>query len=161
MRKHKLRTVAATAALLPFAACTPLEVRAVADHFGVVLDDGQTAAVAVHFTAHPDQVDRAIADLQPGPCDVQCIIRSIWPDATEGWALAVARCESSLNPRAKNGSHAGLFQLARRYHEPKAEALGLTWDEVATEARPNTEVALHLYREQGAAPWAASKRCWS
>ena len=115
---RRSRTAAALcAAAITATACTPLEVRAVANHFGIDVTDTQTAAVAAHFSANPDQVDRAIADLQPAdpPCDVVCIIRAVFPDSAEAGAIRVARCESRLDPNAKNptSSATGLFQIVR------------------------------------------------
>lgn len=47
--------------------------------------------------------------------EIEALICSFdWPCAQ---ALRVARCESTLNPRAVNSSgHAGLFQLSPRFH---------------------------------------------
>lgn len=39
------------------------------------------------------------------------IICSVWPDAYEDAAIRVARCESRLDPRARNGQYRGLFQV--------------------------------------------------
>lgn len=96
----------------------------------------------------------------PSVCDSQCAIRLTWPDNVEGWALAVARCESTLKPNARNGSHVGLFQLTGKYHKPRASKLGFTWEQVSTEAWANAATAYDLYAEQGRTPWAASKHCW-
>lgn len=143
---NRLRTVAATAALLPLAACTPLEVRAVASHFGVTLDDTQTAAVAAHFTANPDQVDRAIEDLQPGPCDVVCIIRAVFPDDAETGAIRVARCESGLDPAADNptSSALGLFQIVRGTWNAYADR---EWSR--TDPLHNTLTAYRIWKSDG------------
>jgi hypothetical protein len=134
-------------ALVLLTGCNAGDVMTVAHQHGINLTATEAQSVADHYNACD--------------ADVACTIRAVWPDASESWALAVAKCESGLNPRARNGSHVGLFQLASKYHQPKATALGLTWTEVATQARPNAEVALELYRQQGARPWAASRSCWS
>ena len=67
-------------------------------------------------------------------------------------AVAVARCESRLIPTARNGVHAGLFQLSRHWHEGRARRLGFAWAQMY-EAGPNIAVALDLYREAGWSPW--------
>lgn len=68
-------------------------------------------------------------------------------------AIEVARCESSLNPRATNGVHYGLFQISRTYHEARARSLGYTWDEML-QAGPNSHVAASLWAEEGWGPWS-------
>ena len=68
-------------------------------------------------------------------------------------AVDVARCESSLNERARNGDYWGLFQLSRRYHEGRARSLGYNWDAML-QAGPNSHVAASLWSEQGWGPWA-------
>lgn len=142
-------------------ACQASEVTAVADHFGLDIAPEAAAPIADYYTAQPDEGRAVIEHLAGTACTtVTCVIREVWPDDSEAWALNVAWCESSMNPEARNGSHYGLYQLAKRFHESKAADLGYTWSEVATEARPNAEVALQLYRQQGARPWAASKGCW-
>ena len=68
-------------------------------------------------------------------------------------AIDVARCESSLNPEARNGDYYGLFQISRTYHEARARSLGYTWGEML-QAGPNAHVAASLWSEQGWQPWA-------
>lgn len=67
-------------------------------------------------------------------------------------AVRVARCESSLNPAAVNGSHAGLFQLSGTYHRERAARLGYSWSDMFT-VFGNVAVAYDLWLEQGWAPW--------
>lgn len=43
-----------------------------------------------------------------------CIIRSVFGPRHGARAVAVARCESGLNPNARNGQHLGVFQMGRR-----------------------------------------------
>ena len=40
------------------------------------------------------------------------IIRTVWPDAYEAAAIRVARCESHLQPSARNGQYRGMFQVS-------------------------------------------------
>lgn len=68
-----------------------------------------------------------------------------WPCSE---ALAVARCESGLNPNAYNPSGAsGLFQLLMRFHRWRLHG--------ASEFDPqaNAAAAFSLWLEQGWAPW--------
>lgn len=78
-------------------------------------------------------------------------------------AVRVAGCESTgdetgnnLNEAAKNGPHAGLFQLSRIYHEERARRLGFTWDQMF-QAGPNIAVAVDLFAEQGS--WSPTWTC--
>lgn len=143
------RAAAALCAAATLTACTPLEVRAVAQHFGIDVTDTQAAAIAVHYTANPDQIDRAIDDLQPAaekPCDVVCIIRAVFPDNAEDGAIRVAKCESGLNPAAKNenSSATGLFQIIRDTWNAYSDA---GWSR--TDPLHNTLVAYRIWRSDG------------
>lgn len=137
------------AAVITASACTPLEVRAVANHFGIAVTDTQADAIAVHYTANPDQIDRAVADLQPAadkPCDTVCIIRNVFPDSAEEGAIRVAKCESGLNPAAKNPSSSalGLFQIIRSTWNAYADP---GWSR--TDPLHNTLVAYRIWRSDG------------
>ncbi len=88
----------------------------------------------------------------PQTSGVAAAIRAAFGSAGDK-AVAVARCESRLIPTARNGVHAGLFQLSRRWHEGRARRLGFTWAQMY-EAGPNIAVALDLYREAGFQPWS-------
>lgn len=85
-------------------------------------------------------------------CDAEQIIRAVWreePEHVVREAIAVAECESGLDPSAQSpGGHAGLFQLAPRYH---ADRLGRPVD--LFNAGDNAAVALDLWREQSWRPW--------
>lgn len=78
------------------------------------------------------------------------------PDVAEE-AVRVAWCESRHVPTARNGQFVGTFQLGD-YHRHIAERLGFTWDEVATQARPNIAVAAELYADSGWGPWECKPR---
>jgi hypothetical protein len=78
------------------------------------------------------------------------VITQIWgADSTIG--LAIARCESSLNPAAVNLDNQdgipdwGLFQL----HGVKL-----------LDAHANTVYAFGMYRRRGTQPWESSRPCW-
>lgn len=63
-------------------------------------------------------------------------------------ALAVAACESTLNPNATNGSQIGLFQIASQYHSGRLQPGESLYDPEA-----NVRIAYEIYSEQGWAPW--------
>lgn len=69
-------------------------------------------------------------------------------------AVRVSGCETggTWNPAARNGAHAGLFQLSRTYHEDRARRLGFTWEQMF-QVEPNIAVAVDIYRESGWTPW--------
>lgn len=72
-------------------------------------------------------------------------------------AVRVARCESSLNPRAVNyaGGWHGLFQIAERYHRSAFERVtGQSWSDGIYTAYYNAQYARNLYdRSGGWGPW--------
>lgn len=68
-------------------------------------------------------------------------------------------CESKGNPNAQNGQHAGLTQLAKQYHEGRANKLGYAWSDMH-DGSANLHVASDLYNESGLSPWYPSKYCW-
>lgn len=80
-------------------------------------------------------------------------IRLVFGEAGET-AVKVARCESSLNPQAKNktSSARGLFQIMQSWH-----GIDQKW---LFNPHINILVAKQLYDEQGLAPWEASRWCW-
>lgn len=81
-----------------------------------------------------------------GPADVVATIHAVFGAAGDA-AVRVARCESGLRADNRgNPTHAGLFQLARRWHEGRARRLGFTWEQMY-EARPNAVVAHNLWLE--------------
>jgi hypothetical protein len=73
-------------------------------------------------------------------------------------AVHVAGCESMGDPTgehldatARNGKHAGLFQLSEEYHLERVHRLGYQWEQMF-DAAPNIAVAADLFGE---------KRKWS
>ena len=81
------------------------------------------------------------------------LIRETFPEDPET-ALAVATCESRLNPRAYNDQNvtptydAGIFQL-NSVHDARMDELGLDkWD-----VEDNVTFARMLYEESGWRPW--------
>jgi hypothetical protein len=68
------------------------------------------------------------------------------------WARPVARCESTNNPQARNGTQWGLLQIDIPSHRGRIERLGFRPEDML-EPIPNLIVAQDIWREQGAAPW--------
>ena len=81
------------------------------------------------------------------------LIKQTFPEDTER-ALAVARCESGLNPdaintRNPNGTYdGGVFQI-NSVHRKRLESLGLD----KFDPEDNVKFARMLYDEQGWKPW--------
>lgn len=73
-------------------------------------------------------------------------------------AVKVFGCETggTYNPRATNGSHAGLAQISRRWHGARIARLGFTWEQMF-EATPNLTVAADIFAEQGWRPWTCAR----
>lgn len=61
--------------------------------------------------------------------------------------------ESNGDPLAQNGDHAGIFQLARRWHEGRFLARGWTWAD-AFNAERNAVIAYEIWQDQGWSPWS-------
>ena len=77
----------------------------------------------------------------------------------------IARCESTFAQFDKDGkvvrgrvnnADVGVMQINEKFHADSATKLG--YDLYTMEG--NVAYAKHLYREQGAAPWKASSKCW-
>ncbi len=82
-------------------------------------------------------------------------ILNVFPDAPI--MVAVAKCESNLNPSAdRKGIDGGLFQV-NQVHLPRLNALGLN----RYDLNDNLTYARMLYDESGLGPWYMSKHCWS
>ena len=76
--------------------------------------------------------------------------------------LRIGRCESHLNPDAKNprSSAAGLFQHLAQYWPGRAEAVGMAGASVY-DPTANARVTAWMLSTQGTAPWVSSKSCWN
>ena len=79
--------------------------------------------------------------------------------------VAVARCESTFRHTLSDGSvlrgrvdsaDTGVMQINKRYHEDRADQLGLDLDNLYD----NMAYARYLYEKQGTQPWNASRPCW-
>lgn len=72
----------------------------------------------------------------------------------------VACCESTQNPRARNGSSRGLLQVHARAHRAWLRANGYTADDLHR-VDVNIAAARHVLRVQGLrSAWAPSRSCW-
>jgi hypothetical protein len=81
-------------------------------------------------------------------------IRQYFPESQEK-AIAVADCESGLNPKAVSpgGTNVGLFQI-NTVHKPTVQQMGYSWDQM-TDPYVNSKVARKIYRDSGNSwrPW--------
>jgi hypothetical protein len=69
-------------------------------------------------------------------------------------ALAVAWCESRMDPAATNGAHIGLFQLSPRWHGWR-----LGEGESFFDAAASTRIASEIWSESRWIPWRSSRAC--
>jgi hypothetical protein len=94
------------------------------------------------------QAPQEAASYEPG--SIETLICSVFGDACPR-AIRIARCESGLNPNARNRSGAaGLFQLLG--HADLYEAHGWTISDWA-DPFVNATVAFDLYLASGWSPW--------
>lgn len=87
---------------------------------------------------------------------VEAIIQRHFGDAAPT-AIRVARCESTLNPRAMSpgGGNHGLFQINNVHRGTFESVTGAPWSAVY-DAETNTRFAHWLYRQSGWGPWACA-----
>jgi hypothetical protein len=69
---------------------------------------------------------------------------------------AIARCESSGNPRASNGTHFGLFQ----FDLPTWQSVGGSGNPMDVSPAEQYARAQTLFSQRGTQPWLASMWCW-
>ena len=106
--------------------------------------------------APPAVAAPAAAPVAPDPGSVEAIIHEIFGEHGSA-AVAVARCESGLNPQAvsRGGGNWGLFQI-NKVHRGRVQAMGYQWEDVL-DARVNTLVARSIFDEQGWQPWGCRR----
>ena len=85
--------------------------------------------------------------------EVEQIIRDVWPDELENRAIAIAKRESNLVPRATNFCCYGLFQIYYKYHKSWLPSVGVTSAKQLLDPRLNALAALQLYQRNGWGPW--------
>lgn len=110
-----------------------------------MLDEAATAhEVAVRISPPPPPLD---------PNDVPGIIRAVWPDDLENWALRIAYRESRYQPRVHTWCCHGIFQI-HRDHLPWLCDLGIACTiEDLYDPITNVRAAYTLYQRDGKAPW--------
>lgn len=83
-------------------------------------------------------------------------IRKNFPAAQHDKAIAVAQCESGLNPQAVSpgGGNWGLFQI-NKVHQGMVERMGYRWDQI-TDPYVNSKVARVLFDQSGWRPWSCA-----
>ena len=123
-----------TALSLFSSACSPADVLEGARQLGVELTGDQAEALSGHLTV----VDT--------PAEVEALIRATWPDHAEDRAVAIAKCESGLNPNAKNrtSSASGVMQLLAIHWRGRFDPFN---------ARANIAYAYRLWQSSGWSPW--------
>lgn len=108
----------------------------------------------------PDTLPKPPAERVPRGCDaagdVAAQIRCVWTAGGYGWerdyAVAVATCESGLDPNATGAlGEVGLFQLRPEYHAWRWRGKN-GYDPVV-----NSEAALGLRRDSGWGPWSCAR----
>ena len=100
-------------------------------------------------------------DWERGPWQIKRLIRCAanrWDSPGGGLkAIAVARCESGLRPRAYNtNGYAGLFQQATNYWPGRADTFGMP-DRSVFNGRANIIVSVRMARSMGS--WSAWAGC--
>lgn len=122
---------------------------------------GPDTAASLGIGAQPDPAFTPPPD-QPVAADVMTpeqIIRDVWPDELENWAVKIAYRESRLTPGVRNSCCFGLFQIYWTVHRGWLADMGITSADQLFDARTNAEAALALYyrAEQaygnGRQPW--------
>lgn len=87
----------------------------------------------------------------PDPAALICAGWTTWPCAE---ALAIARCESGLDPDATNGSSIGLFQIDYEAHKDKTDSR-----EALLDPAENVRAAHLIWLDQGWWAWRWSAGC--
>jgi len=98
-----------------------------------------------------------------GACSTEDMIRMAFADrgaspAQQEEAIAVAHCESTLDPGAisPGGGNWGLFQI-NSVHRARVNQLGFGWDEMLHPWQ-NAQVAADIWADQGWRPWSCARR---
>ena len=108
-------------------------------------------------TSTEDMFDARTSD------DIQATVKAYFKNTP---VLAnIARCESTYQQynadgtvfRGKiNNADVGVMQINEKYHATRAKNLGIDLHTL----EGNLEYGKRLYKEQGVAPWSASRSCW-
>ena len=75
--------------------------------------------------------------------------------------LRIAKCESNLNPQAKNkiSTASGIFQFLNSTFIKQAEAYGIEWSD-KNDPEVQAELAANMIADGGLFHWNASRSCW-
>lgn len=113
-----------------------------------------TAARRATTTVPPTTAPPTTTPPPPPPAgSVEATIRSWFPEVGDQ-AVAVARCESGLDPSARSAAgYRGLFQLSPGHAAEFARVTGRDFEDAWDEAGPNSQFARHLYDRSGWSPW--------
>ena len=81
---------------------------------------------------------------------------------SSGLLVDIAKCESGLNPEAKNprSTASGIFQFINSTFIHQAQAYGLPTDD-KNDPVIQIKLAANMIRDGGLHHWNASKSCWS
>lgn len=88
-----------------------------------------------------------------GSESAEAVIRSVWPDDLEDWAVRIAYRESRLIPTAHNSCCYGLFSIYFKVHQGWLADYGVYQPSDLYNPETNARVALALYQQAGASPW--------
>jgi Putative peptidoglycan binding domain/Transglycosylase SLT domain len=91
--------------------------------------------------------------------DVPQLIRDIWPDDTEDWAVAISHRESNFVPTARNSCCIGLFQIHFQANRATLADLGITSPNQLLDAETNVRAALAIFQRSGNSPWLCHGQC--
>jgi len=97
-------------------------------------------------------IEREYVEVYTQPDSIEDQIKAVFKEYGDQ-AVKVAKCESGLNPKARNktSSARGLFQIMQSWHK-----IDQKWLYNPT---VNIEIAHQLFQEQGWEPWRASNGC--
>lgn len=121
---------------------------------GIVGEQTRASLNAATAPAPTTPATRAPAPIPDPPRSVEQIIRDVWPDDVEDWAVTIAWRESRHIPTARNYCCHGLFQMHWNVHRGWLDDYGVTSVEQLYDAETNARVALALYQRNGRSPWS-------
>ena len=97
------------------------------------------------------------------PAEVRSAVARHVPVHHQSWTLRMMACESGFDPLARNGSHHGLAQHARRYLPDRVArwgAGGTVAEFIAGDVDLQVRVSEGLRSAHGRGPWSESRWCW-
>ena len=89
------------------------------------------------------------------PASTEQIIREVWPDNIEDWAVRIAKRESGPNLKVDAANYCcyGIFQIYYSVHRAWLADYGVNQPSDLFDPRVNATVALALYGQVGCRPW--------